>query len=76
MYPPPPQGRSQDLAGGPIISPCALLGGFGGMLPRENLKKWSKFARFGVYFGSDFVFKKILKLPFFIYNFYKLPFFT
>ena len=27
-----------------------LLGGFGGMLPRENLKKWCNLVRFGVQF--------------------------
>ena len=58
------QGRPQDLAGGgPRIffsdleicmsrTPCALLGGFGGMPPRENFLKWCNLMRFGVYFDQ------------------------
>ena len=44
--------------GGPRIiffrfeKPCALLGGFGGMLPRENFLKWCNLVRFGVYFDQ------------------------
>ena len=29
-----------------------LLGGFGGMLPRENFKKWCNLVRFGVHFAA------------------------
>ena len=32
--------------------PCALLGGFGGMPPREIFLKWCNFVRFGVYFDQ------------------------
>ena len=32
------------------MSRSALLGGFGGMLPRENFLKWCNLVRFGVYF--------------------------
>ena len=64
------QGRPQDLAGGAknffqiwkFACRKALLGGFGGMLPRENFSKWCNLVRFCVYF----VFKKFQKLPFFI----------
>ena len=41
--------------------PCALLGGFGGMLPRENFLKRCNLVRFMVYFYqilSLFFFKK------------------
>ena len=41
------------------IWPCALLGRFGGMLPRENFLKWCNLVRFGVYFDQ------ILSLNFF-----------
>ena len=33
-----------------MAKPCALLGGFGGMLPREIFLKWCNLVRFGVYF--------------------------
>ena len=33
-----------------IAKPCALLGGFGGMLPRENFLKRCNLVRFRVYF--------------------------
>ena len=53
------QGRPQDLAGGgprilfSDLEICmALLGGFGGMLPRENFLKWCNLVRFGVYFDK------------------------
>ena len=36
-----------------------LLGAFGGMLPRENLKKWCNLVRFREYFAKIFV-KKII----------------
>ena len=37
-----------------------LLGGFGGMLPRENFKKWSNLVRFRKYFAK-ILSKKLLK---------------
>ena len=70
------QGRPQDLAGGGkefffqiwefaccllrMAKPSALLGGFGGMPPREFFLKWCNLVRFGVY--SD----QILSLKFFL----------
>ena len=33
-----------------VAKPCALLGGFGGMPPREIFLKWCNMVRFGVYF--------------------------
>ena len=44
--------------------------------PRENFYRWCNLGRFGVYLDQIFYFKKILKVPFFIYIFFKLPFFT
>ena len=35
-----------------MAKPCALLGGFGGMPPRENFFKWCNLVRFGVYFDQ------------------------
>ena len=32
-----------------MAKPCALLGGFGGMVPRENFLKCCNLVRFGVY---------------------------
>ena len=49
-----------------MAKPCALLGGFGGMLPRENFLKWCNLVRFGVYFDQILSLKNIQKLPFFI----------
>ena len=59
------QGRTQDLGGGVprifffqiwefarMAKPCALLGGFGGMLPRENFLKRCNLVRFRVYFDQ------------------------
>ena len=60
------QGRPQDLGGGggqeyffsdleicmSRTKPCALLGGFGGMLPRENFFKRCNLVRFRVYFDQ------------------------
>ena len=69
------QGRSQNLAGGGARiffrvwkfayreATCALLGEFGGMLPRE---KNFKMVHFWCIFGSYFAFTKCLKLQFFI----------
>ena len=33
-----------------MAKPCALLGGFGGVHPREIFLKWCNLVRFGVYF--------------------------
>ena len=44
-----------------IAKPCALIGGFGGMLPRENFLKRCNLVRFRVYFDqilSLFFFQK------------------
>ena len=59
------QGRPQDLGGGGqeisfsdlgiwefFAKPCAMLGGFGGMLPRENFLKRCNLVRIRVYFGQ------------------------
>ena len=54
------QGRPQDLGGGGARNfffrfgnlHVALLGGFGGMLPRENFLKWCNLVRFRVYFDQ------------------------
>ena len=54
------QGRPQGLAGGGAKNfffqiwkfACALLGGFGGMPPREKILKWCNLVRFGVYFDQ------------------------
>ena len=35
-----------------MAKPCALLGGFGGMLPRENFFKRCNLVRFRVYFDQ------------------------
>ena len=35
-----------------MVKPCALLGGLGGMFPRENFLKWCNLVRFGVYFDQ------------------------
>ena len=47
--------------------PCALLGGFGGMLPRENFFKWCNLVRFGVYF-DHILSLKIFKNYHFLYK--------
>ena len=39
-----------DLLG--MAKPCALLGGFGGMLPEENFLKRCNLVRFRVYFDQ------------------------
>ena len=50
-----------------MAKPCALLGGFGGMLPRENFLKWCNLVRFGEYFDQILSLKNFKKtLPFFI----------
>ena len=44
------------------IKDTRLLGGFGGMLPRESFKKWCNLVRFGEYFA------KILNFFFYKYK--------
>ena len=46
-----------------------LLGGFGGMLPREIFFKWCNLVRFGVYLDQILCLKNCKKLPFFIIKF-------
>ena len=43
-----------------------LLGGFGGMLPRENFKKWCNLVRFREYFAKILSKNNLKKLSFFI----------
>ena len=60
-----------------MAKPCALLGGFGGMPPRENFLKWCNLVRFGVYFDQilslknfnnyHFLYKNI-KIAIFLYK--------
>ena len=52
-----------------MAKPCALLGGFGGMAPREIFLKWCNLVRFAVYFDQILSFKKFQKLPFLYKNF-------
>ena len=42
-----------------------LLGGFGGMLPRENFKKWCNLVRFREYFAKILSKKYFLKIVIF-----------
>ena len=35
-----------------MVKPCALVGGFGGMPPRDNFLKLCNLVRFGVYFDQ------------------------
>ena len=49
-------------------------GVLGHVLPR-NFFKMVQFGAFWCIFGSDFVFKKLQKLPFFIIKFFKFSFF-
>ena len=49
-----------------VAKPCALLGGFGGMLPRENFLKRCNLVRFRVYFDQILSLFFFQKLPFFI----------
>ena len=54
----------------PDLGIFAVLGGFGGMLPREFFLKWCNLLRFGVYFDQ------ILSLKFFKnYHFLKITIF-
>ena len=48
-----------------MAKPCALLGGFGGMLPREIFLKWCNLVRFRVYF-DQILSLFFSKMPFFI----------
>ena len=80
------QGRPQDLAGGGprifffrfvnlhVAKPCAMLGGFGGMLPRENFLKWCHLVRFGVYFDQILSLKNFKNYYFLYKNFKKCNF--
>ena len=47
-----------------MAKPCALLGGFGGMPPRENFFKWCNLVRFGVYFDQILSLKIFLNYHF------------
>ena len=49
--------------------PCALLGGFGGMLLRESFLKWCNLVRFGVYFDQILSLKNFKNYNIFIYFF-------
>ena len=69
------QRRSQDLTGGgknyffqiwKFACREATCWGLGGMPPSEKLFKMVQFDAFRCIFGSNFVFKKFFKLPFFI----------
>ena len=53
-----------------MAKPCALLGGFGGMPPRENFLKWCNLVRFGVYF-DQILYLKNLKNYHFLYKYFK-----
>ena len=72
------QGRPQDLAGGggarilffsDLAKSCALLGGFGGMPPREIFLKWCNLVRFGVYFDQILSLKNFKNYNFLYKNF-------
>ena len=52
-----------------MAKPCALLGGFGGMLPRENFLKWCNLVRFGVYFDQILSLKNFKNYHFLNKNF-------
>ena len=45
-----------------------LLGGFGGMLPRENFKKWCNLVRFREYFAKILSKKNNSKTNNFLYK--------
>ena len=73
-------GGPQDLAGGTkhffprfgnlhVAKPCALLGGFGGMLPREYFLKGCNLVRFGVYFDQILSLKNFKNYHFYIKKF-------
>ena len=52
-----------------MAKPCALLGGFGGMLPREFFFKWCNLVRFGEYFDQIFSLKHLKNYHFLYKNF-------
>ena len=52
-----------------MAKPCALLGGFGGMPPRENFLKWCNFVRFGVYSDQILSLKNFKNYHFLYKNF-------
>ena len=52
-----------------LVKPCALLGGFGSMLPRENVLKCCNLVRFGVYFDQILSLKFINNYHFLCKNF-------
>ena len=48
---------------------CRLIGGFGGMLPREIFFKWCNLVRFGVYFDQILSLKNFKNYHFLYKNF-------
>ena len=59
--PPPPQyanGLSEWILGAHLLKQAFAIGGFGGMLPRENCFEWCNLVRFGAYFHKIFTLKK------------------
>ena len=58
-----------------MAKPCALLGGFGGMLPRENFLKWCNLVRFGVYFDQILSLKNFKNYHFLYQKFKNCNFF-
>ena len=52
-----------------IAKPCALLGGFGGMLLRENFLKWCNLVRFSVYLDLILSLKIFINCHFLYKNF-------
>ena len=52
-----------------MAKPCALLGGFGGMLPQENFLKRCNLVRFGVYFDQILSLKNFNNYHFLYKNF-------
>ena len=53
----------------------AFLGGFGGMLPRENFFKWCNLVRFGVYLDQILSLKNFKNYYFLYKNFINYHFF-
>ena len=54
----------------------ALLGGFGGMLPRENFFKWCNLVRFGVYLDQVLSLQNFINYYFYINFFINYLFFN
>ena len=52
-----------------MAKPCALLGGFGDMPPRENFLKWCNLVRFGVHFDQILSLKNFKNYHFLYKNF-------